>query len=484
MARIQARKVQEPGAEDARRRLIVIFCIALAAGLAIAVMALRETGDTSRKVDEVLTEHADNLLQVERLSMLSERLGRVARSYLLTGEQTFIAELARTRQEFGDTAERLSAALETEEARHILDLARRVEDEYQLAVDRAIALRVRNSPAIEAMARLEAEVRTTRERLDVALASLANGERHDFEYARAEATRGARTSFHVLAVATVAALVLAVALGWALARTLGGLSRSRAALDASLARLERANRDLDAFAGRIAHDLRNILAPLPLTAGRLRHHGHDQAVVDASADKIERVARRADGLLEALLAFARAGQPPDGSAAALVSKAVRDALDDLAHLRSLVDAEVHVDLDGDGAEVEVHCAPSLLYTVVANLLNNALKFVEGRPRREVRIRARREGGLGEITVSDTGPGLSEETQPRIFEPFYRAPDAKAPGTGIGLATVERIVQAYGGRLTVRSRLGEGATFVVRLPLAERSVLPAGPAATAERPAIH
>jgi two-component system OmpR family sensor kinase len=482
MAGIQARSVEESAGTTARRRLILIFCIALAAGLVIAVTALREMGGTSRKVDEALTEHAENLLQVERLGLLSERLGRVARSFLLSGDPDFIAELTRTRQQFAATAERLSAALETEEARHLLELARQGEDEYQQATDRAIALRSRSSPALEAIGRLETEVRTTRERLDVALASLANGERHDFDHARAEATLGARSSFRVLAVATVAALVLAVALAWALARTLAGLSRSRSELDASLDRLERANRDLDAFAGRIAHDLRNILAPLPLTAGRLRHHGHDPAVVEGSADKIERVARRADGLMEALLAFARAGQPPDTGAAAPVGKAVQEALDDLGQLRSLVDAEVKVDLDGE--HLEVQCAPSLLYTVMANLLSNALKFVEGRPRREIRIRARRDDGLGEISVSDSGPGIPEESQRRIFEPFYRAPDAKGPGTGIGLATVQRIVLAYGGRLTVRSRPGDGATFVVRLPLAERSVLPSVAAGAPEEPALH
>jgi signal transduction histidine kinase len=472
--------VKERTAATAGRRLVVIFVALLAAGLTIAGMSLREMGETSRSLEAVLSRHAENLLQVERLSLVSERLGRLARSYLLTGEPPFIEELDRSRSQFTTIVERLSVQLDTDEARHILEVARQVEDEHERAVDRAITLRRQRSAPLAILAGLEGEVRHTRERLDVALSALADGERHEFDRARADATHQARTSFRLLVVAAVGALLLAVALAWALARTLAGLSRSRAELDASMAKLERANRDLDAFAGRIAHDLRNILAPLPLTAAHLRHH-HEPAVVAGSADKIERIARRAEGLMEALLAFARAGQPPESSATASVSRVVQEALDDLAHLRSLVDAQVSLDIQ----DLQVRCAPSLLGTVMTNLLGNAFKFVEGRPRREVRVCARQEGALCEISVADTGPGLSEKTQPRIFEPFYRAPDAKGSGSGIGLATVQRIVEAYDGRVTVRSRPGEGATFLIRLPLAEPPpVRTPVPVVAEQQPAVH
>jgi signal transduction histidine kinase len=466
-----------------RRRLVAIFAVALAAGLAIAAMSLREMNGTNRDVQLILSRHTENLLQVEQLSTVSERLGRLARTFLLTGEPALVEEVASTRQQFAAISRQLSVRLDTPEARHILELARRVEEDYERAVDQAMALRAQQAiPPLEAMARLEKDARPTRERLDVALSSLGGSERRDFDRARDEATGRAQQSFRLLALATVAALVLSVALAWALARTLAGLSRSRGDLDASLAKLERANRDLDAFAGRIAHDLRNILAPLPLLAGRLRRDAADPAVVEASATKIERIARRAEGLMDALLAFARAGQAPDARATAPVALAVNEALDDLAHLRSLVGVAVTVQLE----DLEIRCAPSLLCTVMANLLSNAFKFVEGRPRREVRVTARRDGALCEIAVADTGPGLSEEAQPRIFEPFYRAPDAKGPGSGIGLATVDRIVHAYGGRLTVRSRPGEGATFVVRLPLADRSALAESDelGVSSSQPALH
>jgi signal transduction histidine kinase len=97
------------------------------------------------------------------------------------------------------------------------------------------------------------------------------------------------------------------------------------------------------------------------------------------------------------------------------------------------------------------------------LLGNALKFIEGCERREISITARCSGGSCEIAIKDTGPGIPEPDRARIFEPFYRVPGVRAPGQGIGLATVERIVHAHGGTIEVESELGVGTTFRVHLP---------------------
>jgi signal transduction histidine kinase len=445
-----------------KRRLVLIFSGTLLLGLLIVVVALREVGGASRTVEEVLSEHAESVMEVEHLSTLSERLGRVARSYLLTGEPRFLAELQTTRQAFSGTAALLRSRLDNDEERRILDLVRRLEESHELSVDRAVSRRDLIGP-LNGVARLEQEVGRTREQLDLGMAALGHSERRSFELARAEATAQTRGSLRLLLGVAAVAVVLAAALTWLLSRTLAGLERSRRELDASLDKLGRANRDLDAFAGRIAHDLRNILAPLPLSAGRLRRSAGSREAIDSSADKIERIARRAEGLIDALLAFARAGQPPDVAASASVRRAVSEALDDVTDLRSLVGAEVIIEVE----DLDVRVADSLLYALVANLLSNALKFVEGQETRRVQVAARRTGTLCELMVSDTGPGIPPEAQSRIFQPFYRAPGAKGAGTGIGLATVQRIVEAYGGRIAVRSQPGEGATFIIRLPLGER-----------------
>ncbi len=99
-----------------------------------------------------------------------------------------------------------------------------------------------------------------------------------------------------------------------------------------------------------------------------------------------------------------------------------------------------------------------------NLIGNAVKFVTGRSRREVRISARRVGSDCRVTISDTGPGIPEGWRTKIFEPFVRVPGTVEPGSGIGLATVNRIVRAHGGDVEVTANGKEGVVFVVRLPL--------------------
>ena len=105
-----------------------------------------------------------------------------------------------------------------------------------------------------------------------------------------------------------------------------------------------------------------------------------------------------------------------------------------------------------------------LTQVLLNLVGNAIKFTdEGR----VEIRATHRGGAFEIAVDDTGPGIAEADQARIFEEFQQV-DATSTrtkgGTGLGLAIARRIVEMHGGTLTVDSKLGEGSTFLVRVPV--------------------
>ena len=116
------------------------------------------------------------------------------------------------------------------------------------------------------------------------------------------------------------------------------------------------------------------------------------------------------------------------------------------------------------------CAPGLLHIVAVNLIGNALKFLDGQPERRVMVRATPANGTCELIVADTGPGIPADSLPRIFEPFYRVPGTHTAGTGIGLATVHRIVEARGGTVTVESGMRHGSVFRVRLPLrASRSV---------------
>jgi signal transduction histidine kinase len=173
--------------------------------------------------------------------------------------------------------------------------------------------------------------------------------------------------------------------------------------------------------------------------------------------------RQGRALIEGLLAFSRAAAPARTGESTPLAAAIHDALVELAPMADRVGAHVRVAAD----DVWVACPPGLVHLVAANLLGNALKFLQGQPHREVSVAVGARDGRAELVVSDTGPGIPTDALPRIFEPFYRAPGVTAPGTGIGLATVRRIVDAHGGEIAIASRPGEGTTVRVSLPLGQR-----------------
>jgi signal transduction histidine kinase len=102
--------------------------------------------------------------------------------------------------------------------------------------------------------------------------------------------------------------------------------------------------------------------------------------------------------------------------------------------------------------------------VLLNLVGNAIKFTDTG---EVAVQASAANGAFTIAVRDTGPGVSEADQAKIFEEFQQADSSstkKKGGTGLGLSIAKRIIELHGGKIGVESRVGEGSTFAITLPL--------------------
>jgi PAS domain S-box-containing protein len=127
-----------------------------------------------------------------------------------------------------------------------------------------------------------------------------------------------------------------------------------------------------------------------------------------------------------------------------------------------------------GLDLTVSCKPigepvyldrEMWEKIVLNLLSNAFKFTLAG---SITIQLQREGTMAKLEVSDTGVGISEDDLPRIFERFHRAEGPRGrsiEGTGIGLALVQELVKLHGGRIEVKSELGEGTIFTVSMPIA-------------------
>jgi len=131
--------------------------------------------------------------------------------------------------------------------------------------------------------------------------------------------------------------------------------------------------------------------------------------------------------------------------------------------REAREAQVELSLEVDGEVPKLVAVRDHLHQVLMNLVMNALHVSQAGDAVAVRVFAEPEGRGARLEVSDRGPGIAEEDLERVFDPFFttKGPDH---GTGLGLMICHRLVTDHGGRIEVRSRPGEGATFSVHLPL--------------------
>ncbi|HXT36586.1 MAG TPA: HAMP domain-containing sensor histidine kinase, partial [Chloroflexota bacterium] len=131
-------------------------------------------------------------------------------------------------------------------------------------------------------------------------------------------------------------------------------------------------------------------------------------------------------------------------------------------------SEYPLRLEGASGPLIVRGDPTRLRQVLLNLLNNALTHAPGSP---VEVSVRSEPSTAAVQVQDHGPGIAPEALPHLFKRFYQATDAgllPTTGMGLGLYIAREIVEALGGEITVRSEVGDGAAFTVRLPLMEQA----------------
>jgi two-component system sensor histidine kinase KdpD len=121
-----------------------------------------------------------------------------------------------------------------------------------------------------------------------------------------------------------------------------------------------------------------------------------------------------------------------------------------------------VEVAGEAPLVNVDATQ--IQRVLANLIENALKFSPEGAKVHVRITATRMEAI--VRVVDQGPGLAEDELERVFEPFYRRETASSAGAGLGLAIARGFAAANGGRVWAESRPGQGASFALALPVVE------------------
>jgi signal transduction histidine kinase len=251
----------------------------------------------------------------------------------------------------------------------------------------------------------------------------------------------------------------------------------RAALAIEHARLYRdareAIRTRDEFMSIASHELRTPLNVMLLqTDGLLRQAKKDQdARLSPALERIKRQVNRLGALVESLLDVSRitAGRLSldlaDVDLGGVVAEVVGRLRDDVSRAGATIEILSVPGREGvpDRGEIVGHWDRLRIDQIVTNLLSNAIKYGGGKP---IQVELSVVDDRALLTVIDHGIGIDKENQARIFERFERAVSSKHyGGFGLGLWIVRQIIQAHGGDISIRSRIGEGSTFIAELPLA-------------------
>jgi signal transduction histidine kinase len=204
----------------------------------------------------------------------------------------------------------------------------------------------------------------------------------------------------------------------------------------------------------IAHEVKNPLAgirgAIQVIAGRMPPESKETQIMKEVVARIDAL----NDLVEDMLLFARPPRPKPITVdvALLVGTTAQLLRDDPTF------AQVETSIEGGGAHVLAD--PELLKIVFVNLLLNAAQAMRGGG--NVRISVRASDGRGIIMVADSGPGIPAEVQEKLFLPFFTT---KSRGTGLGLATAKRLIEAHNGSIEIACPPGGGTVVTVQLPAA-------------------
>lgn len=226
------------------------------------------------------------------------------------------------------------------------------------------------------------------------------------------------------------------------------------------AQLRTSNRELEAFSYSVSHDLRGPLEiisnmgfiVLSEYGNRLDADGRD------SLERIRHAAERMSQLIDDMLNLARVTKAEMHRERIDLSAMVRQIEQDL--LRRKPQQRVEFVTAGDAV---IYADPPLLRVVMENLLGNALKYSSKKDSARIEFGSGQRDGKTYYYVKDNGAGFDMRGASRLFQPFQRLhPVSEFPGTGVGLATVQRIIQKHGGEVWAEGTVGQGATFYFTL----------------------
>ncbi len=223
---------------------------------------------------------------------------------------------------------------------------------------------------------------------------------------------------------------------------------------------------LGQLSASVAHEINNPVAGVLNLSMLLQRMLKDDGVPPGRIEEFRKYlsqvvseTTRVGRIVSDLLAFSRRSKPQ--RIPADLNKIVATTLSLVQHKMKLSNVAVESNLAANLPAVS--CDPSQIQQVVLNLLLNAAEATSGRAERRVQIETSVADGMEMLTVSDNGEGIPPENLTKVFDPFFTT-KSEGKGVGLGLAVSYGIIQAHGGDIEIKSIPGEGATFLVSLPL--------------------
>ena len=219
------------------------------------------------------------------------------------------------------------------------------------------------------------------------------------------------------------------------------------------------------IARRLAHELRNPLTPIRLSAERILRRSrtdpeHLTEIVEPAVGAILTEVVRLDALLKEFAGFARLPAPQK------TVVALRPLVDELLATYRAAHPDLQASAEGLAADSRVVADPAQMEQVFANLFKNSVEAMGGSGRLTVvsNLVKKGSGSYCRVQIHDTGPGIPAELRDKVFQPYVTT---KTEGTGLGLAIVERILFDHQGRVWFESQPGFGTTFFLDLPTEDR-----------------
>ena len=227
-------------------------------------------------------------------------------------------------------------------------------------------------------------------------------------------------------------------------------------------------------ARRIAHEIKNPLTPIQLSAERLKRKYLDEVssepdVFSACTDTIVRQVGDIRQMVDEFSSFARMPAP------VIQTVDLLDLIEEAVVLQRIASPEITFEIEQPDTPVRLECDPRQINQALTNLLKNAIEAIEARPTKDdlppgrIAIALREEAGRWMIEVADNGPGLPSDERERLTEPYVTK---RARGTGLGLAIVRKIMEDHGGDLILSDGADGGASVaLVFAPIAEEPPIP-------------